>query len=47
MSSEGVYSLTLSEEKLLQEPARPALVSLGKQAEVNYSPYATYFFHRE
>lgn len=49
MSSEGVNPHPLSEENqfLLQEPAQPALVSLGKEAERNYSPFATSFSQRE
>lgn len=49
MSSEGVNPHSLSEENqfLLQEPAQPALVSLGKEAERNYSPFATSFSQRE
>lgn len=49
LSSLGVNPHFLSEENhsLLQEPAQPALVSLGKEAEINYFPFATSFSQRE
>lgn len=49
MSSEGFNPHSPSEENqfLLQEPVQPALVSLGKEAEINYSPFATSFPQRQ